>query len=239
MRIAVITGASSGIGEEFVKQIEKYPNIDEIWVIARRKERLKELAKSSSKSVKVIPADLSLQEHIEQFERLLYKEKPNIKLLVNSAGYGIRKAFTEGTYEEEIGMIDINCKSMTKMTYICLPFMHKNGRILQIASAAAFLPQAGFAVYSASKAYVLSFSRALNKELRERQIYVTAVCPGPVDTEFFAISDAGSKMPGYKKFFLAKTDQVVAKALKDSRKKRSVSVYGISIKLLRILTRFL
>lgn len=239
MRIAIVTGASSGIGKEFVMQISKYANLDEIWVIARRKEKLEELKSTINKKIKVIAMDLTLTDYIDQFRILLLKEKPNIRLLINCAGYGIRKNFMDGTYEDELGMIDVNCKSMTALTYLCLPYMHKNSRIIQIASAAAFLSQAGFAVYSASKAYVLSFSRALKEELKDRKIYVTAVCPGPVDTEFFLISDAVGKMPNYKRLFLAKADKVVNKALRDSMKKKSISVYGISIKLLRILTRFL
>jgi uncharacterized protein len=239
MKIAVITGASSGIGEEFTKQIAYYSNIDEIWVMARRKARLEELANNLPKKIKVISMDLTLQESLHQFKSLLCQESPNIRMLVNCAGYGIRKEFTEGTFEEEIGMIDINCKSMTAVSYLCIPYMHNNSRMIQIASAAAFLPQAKFAVYSATKAYVLSFSRALNKELKRKHIYVTAVCPGPVDTEFFTISDEGCKMPVYKKLFLAKTNRVVRKALRDSRHKKSISMYGFYIKLLRILTRFL
>lgn len=239
MRIAVITGASSGIGEEFAKQISRFSGIEEIWILARRKDRLDQLAGSISRTVKVIPIDLSIQENMEEIKLLLSQENPDIRLLVNCAGYGIRKNFMDGTYEEEIGMIDINCKSLTAITYLCIPYMSENSRIIQIASAAAFLPQAGFAIYSASKAFVLSFSRALSKELKNKKIYVTAVCPGPVDTEFFAISDAGSKMPAYKKLFLVKTDQVVKHALKDSKKKKSISTYGVYIKILRILTRFI
>ncbi|WP_236354864.1 SDR family NAD(P)-dependent oxidoreductase [Konateibacter massiliensis] len=239
MKIAVVTGASSGLGREFVKQLDKKDDIEEIWVIARREKRLKSLKEKTKKPVKIIAMDLSAEEQIEELRGLLKAENPDIRVLVNSAGYGIRKDFAEAAYEEEVGMVEINCKSLTKLTYLCIPYMREGSRILQIASAAAFLPQAGFAVYSASKAYVLSFSRALNRELKERKITVTAVCPGPVDTEFFAISDAGGKMPAYKTLFLAKSDQVVKKALKDSARKRSISIYGISIRLLRLMARFL
>lgn len=239
MKIAIVTGASSGIGKEFVKQISRYSSLDEIWVIARRQQRLEELKLEVDKPIKVLTMDLTLQEEVVRLKEMLENTHPNIRLLVNCAGYGIRKNFAEGSYEEEIGMVEINCKSLTALTYICLPYMHKNSRMIQMASAAGFLSQAGFAVYSASKAYVLNFSRALNKELRNRKIYVTAVCPGPVDTEFFAISDAGAGIPYYKKFFLAKTDQVVKKALKDSKHKKSVSIYGLLIHLLRMISRFL
>jgi short-subunit dehydrogenase len=238
MKIAVITGASSGIGEEFVKQISMFSEIEEIWMIARREARLETLARQIHKTTKILPMDLSIQDNLDKLKRLLAEEKPDIKLLVNCAGYGIRKNFIHGTYDEEIGMIDMNCKSLTAVTYLCIPYMRENSRIIQIASAAAFLPQAGFAVYSASKAYVLSFSRALKQELKKQRIYVTAVCPGPVDTEFFAISDAGGKMPTYKKLFLANTHKVVKKALKDAKNKKSISMYGFYIKILRVFARF-
>jgi short-subunit dehydrogenase len=182
--------------------------------------------------------DVTKEDNLEHFKQILEEKKPTICILVNCAGYGIRKAFIEGNYQEELGMIDINCRSLTAITYLCIPYMHKGSRILQIASAAAFLPQGGFAVYSASKAYVLSFSRALHKELRTKGIGVTAVCPGPVDTDFFSISDAGGSMPVWKKLFLAKTNRVVAKALEDSKRKKSVSMYGFAIHALRFITRF-
>ena len=91
--------------------------------------------------------------------------------------------------KHETGMVDVNCKSLVYMTSLCLPYLAEGGRILQFASAAAFVPQPGFAVYAASKAFVLSYSRALNKELRPRRIAVTAVCPGPVKTEFFQVME--------------------------------------------------
>lgn len=240
MNVAVITGASSGIGEEFVKQVARQTNIDEIWIIARRRQKLEQLGKTLNKSVKVIAMDLQkIKDNRKQLEDMLKIENPSIALLVNCAGYGIRKEFSKGTLEEELGMIEVNCIGLTALTYLCLPYMQKGGRIIQVASAASFLPQAGFAVYSASKSYVLSFSRALNKELKKSEIYVTAMCPGPVDTDFFLVSDRGSKLPSYKKYFMARTDQVVKKAITDSNRKKSISIYGVSIWLLRFLSRFI
>lgn len=239
MNIALVTGASSGIGAEFVKQLAGDAAIEEIWLVARRMDLMKSLAKRIRKPVKLLALDLTKEEDINQLKVLLIKENPNIKILVNSAGYGIRKDFLKGSYAQEVGMIDINCKALTAVTYICLSHMHKNGKIIQVASAAAFLPQANFAVYSASKAYVLSFSRALHQELKKRGIAVTAICPGPVDTAFFQISDQGQNMPAYKKLFLVKPSSVVRKARKDSRRNKSISIYGNTIKLLRFVTRFL
>src|SRR5699024_112396 len=125
-------------------------------------------------------------------------------------------------------MIRLNCVALTRMTELTLPYMGRGGRILNIASAAAFCPQSGFAVYAATKSFVLSLSRALFEELRHRGIIVTAVCPGPVDTEFFRTS--GELTSPLKKLTLAKAQAVVRRALTDSRKRKAVSVYGLPMK---------
>ena len=115
--------------------------------------------------------------------------------------------------------------------------MTKNSRILQFASAAAFLPQPGFAIYAATKAFVLSYSRALSMELKRRQIYVTAVCPGPVKTEFFAIAETTGKIPLYKRLAMADPKRVVKKALRDSMMGKPVSVYGPLMKAFWLLSK--
>ena len=111
--------------------------------------------------------------------------------------------------DEETGMIDVNCRALTAVTRLVLPYMSENSRILQFASAAAFLPQPRFAVYAATKAFVLSYSRALAMELKPRQICVTAVCPGPVKTEFFDIAETTGEIPLYKRLVMADPKKVV------------------------------
>ena len=231
MVIAVITGASSGMGREFVRQIaEKYPKLQEIWVIARRKERLEELKSQIPVRLRILDYDLTKERSIWDLERTLYEKKPKIKLLVNAAGYGKIGHFQELTYQDNAGMIELNCRGLTAVTYACLPYMLPNGRIIQLASSAAFLPQPNFAVYAASKSYVLSFARALGRELRDKKITVTAVCPGPVDTEFFDVAEQKGQTAYVKKLAMAKAPQVVAKALKDAACGKEVSVYGALMK---------
>lgn len=138
--------------------------------------------------------------------------------------------FSKSNIGDELGMIDVNCKALTQMTYLCIPYMKKNSRIIQLASSAAFLPQPNFAVYAATKSYVYSFSRALNQELRTKGIYVTAVCPGPVDTPFFDIAEKTGSTLAVKKLTLVRADQVVEKAIEDSYHRREKSVYGAWIK---------
>lgn len=227
MKIAVVTGASSGIGREFAVQIAgKYGKMDEIWLIARRKERLIELEKELRIPVRVFAMDLTKDEDIKSFDKCLEELKPDIKLLVNCAGYGRTGRFDELDIYEQCGMIDLNCRALTLFTGLCLPYISSHSRIINAASAAAFAPQPGFNVYAASKAYVLSYSRALNVELRNRRITVTAVCPGPVDTEFFSV--AGEKDMHLK---YSSPEKVVAKAIKDAALGNEISVYGVTMKM--------
>lgn len=231
MNIILITGASSGMGVEFALQLDNvFHNIDEIWLIARRKKEMLEVAQYLEHPTRVLDMDVTNDNDIERLKRLLSDEKPVIRMLVNSAGYGIMGDFSKSDIGDELGMIDVNCRALTQMTYLCLPYMKKNSRIIQLASSAAFLPQPNFAVYAATKSYVYSFSRALNQELRTRKIYVTAVCPGPVDTPFFDIAEKTGSTLAVKKLTLVRADQVVEKAIEDSYHRREKSVYGAWIK---------
>lgn len=238
MKIAVITGASSGMGSEFARQLEKKClGLDEIWLIARRKDRLEELAEELTIPVKVIPMDLSKSSGYTELANLLESEKPQVRVAVNCAGYGKTGPFTEIGLDDTLGMVDLNCRALTRMTYMLLPYMPKHSYLIQIASVAGILPQPNFAVYAASKAYVLSLSRALREELRSKGISVTAVCPGPVSTDFFAIAEETGSVFALKKYFMAKKEKVVSRALKDTFSGKDVSVYGFSMKALRILVK--
>ncbi|MCI9387553.1 MAG: SDR family NAD(P)-dependent oxidoreductase [Lachnospiraceae bacterium] len=231
MNIILITGASSGMGVEFALQLDNvFHNIDEIWLIARRKKEMLEVAQYLEHPTRVLDMDVTNDNDVERLKRLLSDEKPVIRMLVNSAGYGIMGDFSKSDIGDELGMIDVNCRALTQMTYLCLPYMKKNSRIIQLASSAAFLPQPNFAVYAATKSYVYSFSRALNQELRTKEIYVTAVCPGPVDTPFFDIAEKTGSTLAVKKLTLVRADQVVEKAIEDSYHRREKSVYGTWIK---------
>jgi len=241
MNIAIVTGASSGLGREFVKQIsQKYITLDEIWVIARRAHRLEELAKEiKTVTIRPIVLDVTNRMAIKEFDTLLKKERPCVRILVNAAGYGIIGSFEE-TRDDNVGMIDVNCTALTAITNIILPYMNKKrSNIINIASSAAFLPQPSFAVYAATKSFVLSLSTALNKELSKTGIRVTAVCPGPVETEFFDIAEVHHCVKIYKKLVRAKAEDVVNIALLDAYSGSHISVYGITMKLFRIIAKIL
>ena len=241
MKIAIVTGASSGMGREFVRQLGYfYKNLDEIWVIARRKERLEALAKESRVPLRIFAGDLQKKKVYKELRDALEKEQPDLRMLVNSAGFGKSGSVEEISSEKfriQTDMMDVNCRSLTRMTLLCLPFLRAGSRIVNLASASAFCPQPYFSVYAATKSYVLSFSRSLGEELRKKGIVVTAVCPGPVDTEFFKFS--GKPQNILKKLTMAKADRVVHQALKDCRSGKSVSVYGIPMKLTYFGTKLL
>ena len=229
MKIALITGASSGLGREFARQIPKlYQNLDEIWVVARRAERLNELEMELKVPVRIFDGDLNQDYIYKKLGIALGKSHANVRMLVNAAGYGKIGTFCEYGWKEETGMVDLNCRSLTRMTALCRPYMHCGSRIVNLSSAAAFGPQPGFAVYAATKSYVYSLSMALGRELKGSGIYVTAVCPGPVDTEFF--DHTGKEVASVKKKFRADAKDVVRKALIDSVRGKKISVYGLPMK---------
>lgn len=238
MRIAIITGASSGIGREFARQIPKlYRQLDEIWVAARSTDKLKELEKELPLPVRIFDGDLTRDYIYERIGRELERKSADIRMLVNAAGYGLIGEAAKLDMKSQAGMIDLNCRALTKMTLMCIPYMFAGSRILQIASAAAFAPQPDFAVYAATKSYVYSFARGTGSELKRKGIVTTVVCPGPVDTAFF--ERAGASGSDFKQKFMSGPKDVVHKALADSAARREVSVYGAAMKAARAAAKLL
>lgn len=190
MDIAIITGASSGLGIEYLKHIcEMYPNLHEYWIIARRKDRLDSIVKMYPDK-KIIPISLDLCDYksYEYIEKLLDKNNAVVKVLVNNAGYGILGEFYDSDYKSQSGMVDLNCRAMTALSSIVLKYMKKGSFIVNVCSIASFCPNARMTVYSSTKAYVLSFSKGLRCENKKHGINVIAVCPGPMHTEFMNVA---------------------------------------------------
>lgn len=238
MKIAIVTGASSGMGREAIIQIaDRFSGIGEIWAIARREDRLKELARQLPVPLRIFPLDLCEKDAPDVLKTALEDEHPEVKILVNSAGYGKIGQVGELLLQDETGMVSLNCEALCAVTHLVLPYIPEHSRILQFASSAAFLPQPGFAIYAATKAFVLSYSRALNAELRQRDIVVTAVCPGPVKTEFFDIAETTGVIPLYKRLVMADPKKVVQLAIRDSMMGKSISVYGLFMKAFYVLSK--
>ena len=240
MKIAIVTGASSGMGREFIMQIaDRFGGISEIWAIARRRERMEELLPLVPVKLRVFPIDLTDDTKLMGLQDVLFEEKPEVKWLINAAGYGKIGAVGSASLNDELGMVELNCRALCAVTHMVLPYMSENSRIIQFSSAASFLPQPNFAIYAATKSFVLSYSRALNEELKSKGILVTAVCPGPVRTEFFDVAETTGRIPLYKKLVMADPKKVVRLALRDSMMGRTVSVYGTTMKAFRILSKFI
>lgn len=236
--IVIVVGASSGMGEEFALQLDAHlRKTDEIWLIARRREKLEALSRRMRNNTRILAMDITKEAQIERLQDTLIDNDCIIRMLVNCAGYGMIGDFAELTAQEQVGMVRLNCEALTNITHCCIPFMRRNSRIIQLASCAAFLPQPGFAVYAATKAYVNSFSQALREELIGKGIYVTSVCPGPVDTPFFDRAEQTGKVLVIKQMTMVDSQNVVRKALRDACAKKATSVYSLPIQGVRVLAK--
>jgi len=228
MSIALITGASSGMGREFVYAIDKEYELDEIWVVARREERLLELQEKCKNKIRPICLDLSLQESIHQLKDLIDQEKPSIHVLINAAGYGLFGTFEEMDMDQQAGIIDVNDRALTSICCMCLPYMKEGDKIINLGSNSSWQPVPYEAVYAASKAYVLSFSRALGRELKTRKIQVLCVCPGWIKTEFMDTAVHDDTIKYYDRWYTA--EEVIEQAMIDLKKNKTVSILGRSVR---------
>ena len=240
MNIAIVTGASSGMGREFVRQLSEYVQVDAIWAIARRAEALETLKREVTVPVRPIVLDLLQESSFHGIQQLLEKEKPNVKLLVNAAGFGKFGAYHKVSLEDDCRMIDLNCKALVFMTRLCIPYMGKNSHILQLDSLSAFQPVPYITTYGATKAFVLSYTRAIHAELKKTGIRIMAMNPFWVKTEFFdhAFKTNGSKVQNFVKLYEAK--DVVATGLKHLYKTRKqVSIHGLLPKAQTLLVKLI
>ncbi len=237
--IAVITGASSGMGRRFVETIGSLGRpVDEIWAIARREDRLREL--KAPCPVRPVPLDLSDRGSFREYRALLEREKPSVALLVCASGYGKFGAVCDCAPEENLNMLDVNCGGVMALCQLTIPYMRSGSHILNIASVAAFQPIPYIGVYGATKAFVLSFSRALNRELRPRGISVTALCPFWTKTEFFDRAVAKNEKPVVRHYaVMYDPEDIVRRAWRDLLRGRDVSEYGFVARAQGALVRLL
>lgn len=238
MKIALVTGASSGIGRDFVRGLDSY-GFDEIWAIARREDRLLSLAEECVTKIRAFPLDLRDESSFDILSGMLREHSPEIVYLVCAAGFGRFGSWDEICAEDSCSMIELNCAALVRMTDIALAYMTSGAKIIEVASASAFQPLPYMNVYAATKAFVHSYSRALGCELKERGITVCALCPGWVKTYFIQNAEKTSKnavesFPG-----MARSEEVVRKALRAADQGKSVCVPGVLYKAQRIASKLL
>ena len=229
MKIAVITGASSGMGREFVYARDRDEEFDELWAIARREDRLRELQSKCRAKVRPLALDLQERASCAAYRALLESEKPEISVLVNAAGFGLFGMFTEMDMDKQLDIIDLNDRALTAMCHMSIPYMAAGSRIYNMGSMSSFQPVPYINVYGASKAYVLSFSNALRVELAERNIRVMAVCPGWIKIEFFSHAIHDNTVSYFNRYYGPK--EVIEKAVKDMHRNKPVSILGLPERL--------
>ncbi len=236
MSVAVITGASSGLGRAYVDAVLKiFPEIDELWLIARRADRLAEIAAAyPQKKVVPIPMDMANMKNYQMLQKKLEAEKPKIKLLVNDAGVSAGGHFEEQDIEKMLGMIDLNVKGATAITRVCLPFIQNGGTILEVSSTSAFVPNVNLVVYCATKSYVSAMCTGLREELKSRKINVCAMCPGLMLTEM-----PGKLTSQQQRLPQIDVKKAAVRSLKAAKRGRSVYTTGAFYKGYRLLAKLM
>ena len=239
MNIAIVTGASSGLGRSFIRQLDRQGGLDEIWGVARRRERMEELAAQLSTPMRPLALDLTKTESVETLRALLRETGADVRVLVNSAGFGKFGTYADMTLQETADMIDLNCRAAVALTAAAIPHMSRGARILEICSSAAFQPLPGFNVYAATKAFLLRYSRALRWEVAPRGIKVTAVCPGWIKTEFMQVArDTKNGRTVHSYPFALRPETVARRALRDSQV-LAVTTCGLPALVQRVASKFL
>ncbi len=236
MKTAIITGASAGLGLEFVRQIkDHFPEIECYWLIARRRS-LPETVSVPGVTFFPISMDLTTEEAIPQLQALLEEKKPEVSLLIGNAGCGYLGNFDESDLSEQLRMLDLNIRALAAVTHTVLPYMPEGSRIINISSIASFVPNPRMTVYSATKSFVSAFSRGLHEELRPRSISVTAVCSGPMDTEFIRLGRIKGQSKTFDVLPYCTPKKVVRGALKAAKARRAVHTPRAFYKLYRVLS---
>ncbi|MDR1800980.1 MAG: SDR family NAD(P)-dependent oxidoreductase [Lachnospiraceae bacterium] len=236
MVVSIVTGASSGIGREFAKCVSNEFPADEMWLISRRRDRLIELEKELGCKCRIFAMDLTLPDSLMKLQILLKLTNAEVSTLVNASGIGRFALSTEVSSEINDRMIDLNVKALTHICFMCIPYMKAGSSIINMGSLSSFQPVPYINVYGSTKAYVLSFTRALNVELKSRGIRCICVCPGWVKTEFFdhAISD-NNAITYFNK--LREPAPVAKKAMKDLKKGKDLTIYGLSERIQVLATK--
>ena len=239
MKTAIITGASSGLGREFARQLtDVFPEIECCWLIARREDRLEEIAREMVVVETVcLPLDLCDPAAFTALEEKLVAEKPEVAMLINNAGCGYLGWMGETKTDLQTRMVDLNVRALTAVTNLVIPYMPAGAHILSTSSIAAFCPTPRMTVYGATKAYVSSFTVGLSEELRRREISVTAVCPGPMKTEFLEVGNIAGRSPAFELLPYCDQVRVAEGALRAAKAGRTIYTPRLFYKFYRLLAK--
>lgn len=240
-RIAIVTGASSGVGREFARQLDggTWGELDEIWLIARRREALEEVAASLATPARVVPLDLTQNEAYERFGELLDEEDPDVRWLINSAGFGKLGGFRDIGEGPNADMVRLNCLGVVETCYRTLPHMREGARLVNLASIAGVIPQPRLSVYSATKSFVLDFSRTLDHELAPTGIRVTALCPKWMRTGFLDNPGDEDDVRRLTIVGFEPVEHAVRMGLSYARRGRSLCIPSWDMKAAHVLCRIL
>ena len=238
-KIAIVTGASTGLGREFVRIIKEKKEIDEIWAIARHRDKLDKLRRQMGPKVIPISLDLSQTALIEEFGHRLAQSGVEIRYLVNNAGYAKFCSYGDLSIADSLNMIDLNIGGVVAMGLTCIPYMPVGSHIINIASQAAFQPLPYQNLYSSTKAFVRNYTRALHVELKDRGISATAVCPGWLKTDLYDRADIGAAKAPRSFFGMTAPDKIARKAVADADKGKDLSVYGLYVNFCHIGAKLL
>ena len=238
MSIAILTGASAGLGKSFFRSlVARHPDLSGIWLIARRRERLEEMAQDCPIPVTVLPLDLTDCAAYDQLGEALASAEAKVKILINNAGVGELDNVMDSDWRTQSRMVDLNCRALTAVTTVVLPFMERGGFVLNVCSIASFCPNTRMTFYSSTKAYVMSFSRGLREELKPYGINVLAVCPGPMKTEFLDVANITDRSPMFKTLPYSDPDIVADRAVLWAGKGKSVYTPKLLFKFYRVLAK--
>lgn len=240
---ALITGASAGIGLAYA-ELMAHEGYDLV-LVARRQERLEKLANKLEREFRikahVIPADLCDLSSIDKIVEELTNKNIEIDFLINNAGYSLKRKFSRNTWEDTNDFLQLMMVSLTKLTLLLLPTMKANGygRIINVSSVAAFVPEDSGSLYTAAKKYVLSFSKALDKEFEGTEINILALCPGFTHTEFHEVLGNKKQVSNFPKFMWMDADTVVREGYEAVMSGKRVHINGWANKVICFLCKIL
>lgn len=238
-KIALVTGGDKGFGREFVKLLLQEPELTELWCVARDGERLEALKRELGERIVPIPLDLTDRDGLKRLAERLDGERPNLRWLVNNAGFDKFGPYDAVDVDTSLNMIDLNVSAVVALGLLAIPHMGRGGHILNIASQAAFLPLPYMNLYASTKVFVRHYTRALNVELREKGITATAVCPGWMKTGLFDRAETGAEPGKTVRSFAGLTTpgKVAAKAVRDGKRGKDMSTCGGLVKATHLASK--